>query len=176
MPATMKIPRISQPRRVSWSEGVIARASQRRNAVRRGFTLVETLIAITIVGLMAAVAVGRIDAIESHQRVSRATNSLQNGVQMAFALAVRDGHPVRLAWSSDSVKFKITNRGGDTTYRHVDLGTDPFNFTSSQVTVSRTPLEIYPNGLANDTLSVKISASSVTKTLRVTRAGLVAIQ
>ena len=164
--------RADQPRRSFRA----ARHTRRSRVARCGFTLMETLVTVTVVGLITAVAVSRISAIESHQRVGRATNSLQNAMQMAFALAVRNGHPVRLAWSADSVKFKITNRGGDTTYRHVDLGTDPFNFTSSNVTVSKTPLEIYPSGLANDTLSVTIAANSMTRTIRVSRAGMVAIQ
>ena len=172
MPPTVEVPCEMESRRPRRA----GKTTRLRRRVRGGFTLMETLVTVTVVGLITAVAVSRISSIQSHQRVSRATNSLQNAMQMAFALAVRNGHPVRLTWSSDSVKFKITNRGGDTTYRHVDLGTDPFNFTSSNVTVSKSPLEIYPSGLANDTLSVTITANSMTKTIRVSRAGMVAIQ
>jgi len=143
---------------------------------RRAFTLVETLVTISVMGLLAAVSVSRINAIEDHQRVSRAINALQNRVQTAFSLAVREGHPVRFAWSSSALKFSVTNRGGDTTYRQVALGTDPFFFKSSEVTVSRTPLEVYPNGLANDTLRVTITSNGVTKVMRVSQAGLVVIQ
>lgn len=136
----------------------------------------EVLTTLTIVGLLLAISMSRIGAITSHQRVGRAVNSLQNNVQAAFSLAVRNGHPVRFTWNSDSLEFQITNRAGDTTYRDIPLGSDPYNFTASNVTVSTSPLEIYPNGLANDTLLVSITADGSTRSIRVSRAGLVVIQ
>lgn len=143
---------------------------------RRGFTLIEVLTTITIVGLVLGIAMSRISAITSHERVGRVVNALQNNVQTAFSMAVRNGHPVRLTWNSAAVEFDITNRAGDTTYRATPLGTDPFNFTASNVSVSTSPLEIYPNGLASDTLRVTITADGSTRSIRVTRAGLVTIQ
>jgi prepilin-type N-terminal cleavage/methylation domain-containing protein len=152
--------------------------TQRRRAPRTrcGFTLIEAVVTLTLVGVILAVSMSRISAIGNHQRVGRAVNSMQNVVQSAFALAVRNGHPVRFAWDADSVAFDITNRAGDTTYRHIPLGTAPYNFTASNVTVSTSPLEIFPNGLASDTLFMSITADGSTRSMHVSRAGLVNVE
>jgi prepilin-type N-terminal cleavage/methylation domain-containing protein len=146
------------------------------SARRRGFTLIELLATITLAGLILGISMSRISAISSHQRVGRAVASMQSYVQAAFSLAVRNGHPVRLTWKPDLVEFQITNRAGDTTYRTIQFGTDPYGFTASNVTVSTSPLEIFPNGLASDTLRVSITADGSTRALRVSRAGLAQIQ
>ena len=52
----------------------------------------------------------------------------------------------------------------------------PAQNQDNAVTFSRSPLEIYPNGFASDTLAITLSANGSTRTIRMTRTGLVRIQ
>lgn len=129
-------------------------------------------IAIVVGGM----SVGKINSIMNQQRVFRASNVMRTTIEAAFALAVRNRQPVELSWSSSSQLFAVTDRSASTYFRRTSLAQDPYGLPSGSVTVSRTPLEIYPNGLANDTLLITLSANSVTRTIRVSRAGLVQTQ
>jgi len=52
----------------------------------------------------------------------------------------------------------------------------PIPGTSNAVTFSTSPIEVYPNGLANNALVVTLSSNGFTKRLRMSRAGLVNAQ
>jgi len=111
------------------------------------------------------------------QRVYRASNDIQTNVEAAWALAARNRRPIRIAWNSSTMQLKITDRAGTTTFRTASLGQDPYGLLSSNVTFSSSPIEVYPDGLASDTLRITLSVTSVSpaviKRIWVSRAGLV---
>jgi hypothetical protein len=74
------------------------------------------------------------------------------------------------------MQMGITDRAGSIYYRRTPLGKDAYGFTASSVTFTNNPLEIYPNGLANDTLAITLSLENNTRTIQVSRAGMVRIQ
>jgi hypothetical protein len=51
-----------------------------------------------------------------------------------------------------------------------------FGLRSKDVTFSRSPVEVYPDGLANDTLTITIRRAGNIKLVRMSRAGLVLVQ
>jgi len=83
---------------------------------------------------------------------------------------------VRISWDATVQQLSITNRAGTTTFRKTTLGRQAYGFASNAVTVSTSPLEVYPNGLAAEPLLVTISSNGFTKRLRMSRAGLVQAQ
>ena len=145
-------------------------------AFRSGFTLLELMMVIVVLGIVSAVSAGRIHDLIIQQRVARASTAVQNSLEAAFALASRNRQPVRISWSASSMQLGITDRAGTVFYRRVGLGPDAYGLRSGDVAVSRSLLEVYPNGLANDTLAIVLSGSGVVKTVRMTRAGLVRIE
>src|SRR4051812_44708450 len=142
---------------------------------RTGFSLLELLIVLMIVGVVTGLSGGRVHAIIVQQRVSRAATSLQSDLEAAFAIANRNRRPIRIAWDASKLQLQVTDRAGTTFYRRTPLGKD-YGFSSSNVSFSRSPVEIFPNGLANDTLTVVLTAESNTRRIRMTRAGMVLIQ
>lgn len=154
---------------------------RRRSATERpsGFTLVEVLITCTLIGLVALMTIPRFAKITGEQNVSRAAQAVSNDLQLASGIAQRDRQPIRIRWKSDSLRLTITNRAMTTTYRQIQVGgTNGFNLKKSQISVYPTSnyVEVYPNGLASDSISIKFTASTgYTKRVRMTRAGLVQI-
>src|SRR5205085_2037663 len=118
---------------------------------------------------------GRIHDLIIQQRVARAATAVQNDLEAAFAIAGRNRHPVRIVWDSTARQLGLTDRAGTTAYRHTGLGKDPYGLTGNGVSFSRSPVEVYPNGLANDTLIITFTAPNITRRVRMSRSGLVQI-
>jgi prepilin-type N-terminal cleavage/methylation domain-containing protein len=142
---------------------------------RDGFTILELLTVMIIVGVVAAISAGKMHDIMLEQRVTRASTAVQNDLEAAFSIAARNRRPVRITWDAASMQLQVTDRLATTYYRRLGLGLDPYGFRSGNVTVSTSPIEIYPNGLANDELLVVFSANNVTKQVRMSRSGLVKV-
>ncbi len=142
--------------------------------------MVEMISVVVVGGIMAAISAARIHDLVIQSRVSRAATAVENDLEGAFAIAVRDRRPVRISWNSGLLQLDVTDRAGTTYYRKTNLGQDEYGFTSGNVSFSRSPLEIYPNGLAGDTLNITLTAtlskSTITKQVRMSRAGLIQIQ
>ena len=142
----------------------------------RGFTVLELIVVMTVVGIMAAVSMPRIVKINTQNKVQRAANALQAEVQQAFAIAGRNRRPVKFLWDNASLQVRVTDRAGTTIYRKTGLGVGSFGFAASDVTIYPTTLTVFPNGLAADTLYMKVSKSGFSKTVRVSKSGMTRIQ
>lgn len=146
---------------------------------RAGFTLAEVLITVTLVGLLAAISVGRFNNVIAQGKVSRGAQSVSVAMQSAFSVAARNRAPVRVNWSADSVMLTITNVARTKMYRRVALGTfgAGIGLRSSQVTFSPTGgIIVYPQGFATDSISMTFrlkGSGSYGKRIRMTRAGMV---
>jgi prepilin-type N-terminal cleavage/methylation domain-containing protein len=144
---------------------------------RAGFSLIELLTVFVMLGVMAALTAGRISQVITRQRVNRAAIALSNDWQAAYALAQRDRKPMQIKYDSSKVQFSVQDRSG-TVFRRLSLSS--FNLTNSGVTMSRSSLEIYPVGLAQDSISVTLSETAGTTTykhtVRMTRGGLVQVK
>ena len=137
--------------------------------------MIEIMLVVMIMGVVGALSAGRIHAIIVQQRVARAATSLQSDLESAFAIAARNRRPVRISWNSSKMQMGVTDRGGTVFYRRTPLGKDAYGFSASNVTFTNNPLEIYPNGLAGDTLAIIMSLEGNTRTIVVSRAGMVRI-
>jgi hypothetical protein len=134
------------------------------------------MVVVMIGGLMAKLSIGRIHDLMSQQRVAHAATAVQNDLEAAFQIAGRNRAPVRIWWDATVQQFSITDRAGTMTFRKTSLSRQAYGFASNAVTVSTSPLEVYPNGLAADALLITISSNGFTKRLRMSRAGLVQAQ
>lgn len=144
---------------------------------RAGFSLIELLITITLVGILALFTIPRFGAVMGEQNVSRAAQAVASDLTVATSIAQRDRKPVRIKWVSGDLRLTITNRAGTTQYRNLQVGgSEGYSLAGSQISVypSSGMVEVYPNGLATDSVSIKFTASTgYSKRVRMTRAGLV---
>jgi prepilin-type N-terminal cleavage/methylation domain-containing protein len=143
---------------------------------RRGFTMIELLIVVTMAGIVGGLSIGKISAYMMQQRVAKAAYSITNDLQQAFAVAGRIRRPVRIVIDTTTMQLSITDRAQTTVIRRVSLG-QAYGLTSANVSFyPATPLEIYPSGLAADTMWISLQSSGTSRYIRVSRAGMVQVR
>jgi prepilin-type N-terminal cleavage/methylation domain-containing protein len=148
-------------------------ALPRRAGVRRGFTILELIVVLLLIGVLASISIGKMRDVMTQQRLYRASNIVQTNVEAAWALAARNRHPIRITWDSTNRLMRVTDRDATTNFRRTSLGQDPYGLPPRSVKFSKPTLEVFPNGLADDTLLITLSTTGVTKQVWVSRAGLV---
>jgi prepilin-type N-terminal cleavage/methylation domain-containing protein len=142
---------------------------------RRGFTLLELILVIVMIGLISLMAFGRTSSMITQWRVSRAAQAYGEELQAAFAIVGRDRKPVRITMDRTKMELRITNRDS-IVYRKRNFGwTSAYKLDSVDVTPTVRTLEVYPPGLAEDSLSIVIFRQGKFRRIRMLRGGLVQI-
>ena len=143
---------------------------------RRGFSLLELLVVISMIGVISMMSMGRTSSMMTQWRVSRAAQAYGEELQSAFAIVGRDRRPVRITLDKTAMELRLTNRAGTVIYRRRNIGkTSAYKLDAADVTASKLTIEVFPPGLAADTLSVTISRNGKLRRIRMLRGGLVQI-
>jgi type II secretory pathway pseudopilin PulG len=148
------------------------------SARRSAFTMLELLLVITMMGLFALMSMRRVGSMTTGWRVSRAAQAYGEELQAAFAIVGRDRRPVRIVLlkARDTTQVRITSRDGSVVYRKRMIGRgSAYLLDSANVQASKLILEVFPPGLAADSLSVTISRDGKFRRIRMLRGGIVQI-
>lgn len=142
---------------------------------RSGFTLLELVVLLVFVGILAVMAGTKVSAVKYQNQVVSAASTVQTQLETAFAIAGRNRAPVRITYTSSTGKLTIAKRDGTVTYNTVDFTT--MGLKGSEVTFSASPVDVFPNGWASNSITVTISAyrAGVTylRTVTMGKAGLI---
>lgn len=148
--------------------------SFRRSPPRAAFSLVEVIVTLTIVGIVAAISVPKMHDIGNQNRVHRASQALQTEVQQAFAIAGRNRAPITFRWNSGTSEFQTTNLTATKVYRRSSIA--GYGLKATEVTMTPAVFTVFPNGIARDSLIVTIARSPYSKSVHVSRAGMVQVK
>lgn len=150
--------------------------SYRSVRIRRGFTLLELVVVMGVIGILAMMSMGKASRMVTGWRVTRAAQVMDQELQTAFALVGRNRKPLTITFDLSKMEIRLSDRAG-TIYRRRNFGiTSAYKLKSSDITLSRSSLEVYPPGLAADSLSITITKPGVKKRVRMLRGGLVQIR
>ena len=140
---------------------------------RRGFTAIEMIIVVVIIGLMAAAVMPRISRIVAEQRIRSVQSAVAGDLELAFAMAMREHKPVTVTYNSTTKVLAIADRASSTVLKSRYLGQ---NQSASVTGVTLNPaagITIFPPGIASGSLTVTVTNGAYTRTIAVTRAGMV---
>ena len=139
---------------------------------RIGFTLVEAMLALVIIGLMAAVALPPAARWIESGRLDSAQRVVASDLQTALSIAGRERKPVLVTWSAATSSYTITDRASGTVYRTRSLGAGS-DLNVGSVAFAPTTIELFPGGVASGPLTVTLTWNGSTRTVTMTQAGLV---
>ena len=149
-----------------------------RLRARRGFSIMEMLIVVILVGIIMSVAGVRVSGMLTQQRVVRAASTIQTDMELAYAVAGRNREPMKIVFTStaSSILLSVTDRNG-LSYKSTDLR--QLGLSDGDVTASSNEITVFPNGFASDTLSVEVSVTkngvNYKRRVRMSRAGMVKV-
>jgi prepilin-type N-terminal cleavage/methylation domain-containing protein len=75
--------------------------------MRRGFTLIESILVLVVMGLAFAIALPRLNALRNSLAVSRAAEEIVAAHRRARVLALLRSHPVVLSVSADTLTIRL---------------------------------------------------------------------
>ena len=144
----------------------------KQKRARVGFTLVEMLISITVMGTVAAMGMPKVNSTIRQQRVIAASNALASDVEAAFSVTARQRKPVRILYDSPSGEIRVVDRTTPTVvYSRRPLGlTSEYHLDA--VSLSPATVDVFPVGLASAGFTVTLTNGAFQRRVIVTRTGL----
>ncbi len=146
-----------------------------RRSRRAGFSIIELVIALSLVGLLVAVAVFRATPQLERSAVQRAANVLVSDLQYAQLQAVRQRTPIVLLIDGTLKGYLIRERNTPTVHRERFLGPTT-EFRLDVLSADTGDLEFFPNGVAREGAVITLRRGDYERQVRLTRSGQVRIQ
>jgi prepilin-type N-terminal cleavage/methylation domain-containing protein len=144
----------------------------RRFPSRPGYTLVELAVAMVLLVAIAMITTTSLATQLRRARVNQAATVVGGDLQLALSTAARQRRPVRIAYSAPATKFTTTDRATGTVLRSRTLKSGA-EWNLETISFSPTTIDVYPGGSTSAPLPVVLSSGGYSRTITMTRAGLV---
>src|SRR5512140_3475331 len=144
-----------------------------RCSPRRGFTAIEMVIAMVIIGMMAASVMPRISRVVAESRIRALQGAVAAEIELAFALANREHKPITITYSTSTNVMSITDRVSNTVIKTQYLGQAQYESATAATFSPSGGITIFPQGLATAALTITLTNGTYTRTVTATRAGQV---
>lgn len=135
---------------------------------RQGFTLMEMMIGIALIGILTVVAVPNIALFSSGYKLRGAAREVATDLQYARLLAVKENRDIRVDFSTNS--YQVVRVSGGTVVKSRSFSSDYSNVTLTNVSIT-----FYSRGNSSAN-TVTVSIPGRTKNVTVAFTGRVKMQ
>lgn len=145
----------------------------RPRTVSWGYTVVEMAIVIATAGVLMTLVIWRTGPALERARARQAVVAVASDLQYAQMLAARQREPVVVIVNTGLKLILIRSRGG-TIFRQRFVGPDT-EYGLDTLTVTTGTVEVFPNGVATSSMTVRAATAGYSREVRLSRAGQVRV-
>jgi type II secretion system protein H len=151
-------------------------ASNNHKSAWPGFTIMEMLVVVAILGILATIMAPAISRITRHQRVNRAAMVITADLQNAFAVAARQREPVRIQADAPSRSYQFIDRKTGNVLRIRTFYGDTSEYKLSTLVFTPSTIDVFPSGTSSDFLTIDLANGDYTKQITASTAGFIRVK
>jgi prepilin-type N-terminal cleavage/methylation domain-containing protein len=144
----------------------------RRTSRTAGFSMLEMLIVLIVVGLLVMISIPKMARIMRHERVNRAAQVVVADLQNGFAMAGRQRSPVRLTFTPSTKTYVFSDRWSGTVLQTRTMD-NRSEYALTTLSSSPETIDVLPNGIGSASFSVTIAQGDYIRTVTASSAGFV---
>jgi prepilin-type N-terminal cleavage/methylation domain-containing protein len=153
--------------------GITALSSgTRRRNLPAGFSMLEMLLVLIVIGLLVAISIPRMGRVMRHERVNRAAQVVVADLQNGFAMAGRQRAPVRLTFTAATKTYVFSDRATGTVFQ-TRIMDNRSEYALTTLSASPSSIDVLPNGIGSVSLMVTIAQGDYSRTVTASSAGFV---
>jgi len=143
------------------------------NEARRGFTIIELLIVVAIMGVVAGIAGPAMSRIIRHNRVNRAATVIAADLQNAFAIAARQREPVRISAHAATRSYQFIDRNTGEVLRIRSFYGDTSEYRLSSLVFTPATIEVFPSGVSSNPVVIDLANGDYARRITASTAGFI---
>lgn len=142
-------------------------------SVRSGFTTIELIVIVTIIGVLAGIAGPALSRIVRHSRTNRAAIVITADLQNAFAAAARQRQPVSIVADSLTKSYQFIDRKTGTVLKIRSFygGTSEYRLT--RLVFNHPTIDVFPSGVSSDPLIIDLANGDYARRITASTAGFI---
>jgi len=160
--------------RPAYTRGMNTRLAYATRALRAGFSLIEMMVTVSMLGILVGMVAPNVSKDISHSRVNGAARVVATDLEQALSIAGRQRRPVRVVFDGSAKEIRLIDRtNGQLISRRALGGLSEYKLYS--VSGSPSTVDLLPHGVATASTIVTLSAGGYSRTVTMTRGGHVRV-
>jgi prepilin-type N-terminal cleavage/methylation domain-containing protein len=140
---------------------------------RRGFSMMEMLVVIVILGILSAMVGPAMSRVVRHNRVNRSATLIAADLQNAFAVAARQREPVRIQADAATRSYVFIDRKTNAVLRIRTFYGDTSEYRLTRLTFTPNTIDVFPSGVSSAALVVDLANGDYTRQVTASTAGFI---
>lgn len=142
---------------------------------RPGFTAVELIVLVTIIGVLASIGGPALSRIVRHGRTNKAAIVVASDLQNAFAVAARQREPVTITADSTTKSYQFIDRKTGSVLRIRSFYGDTSEYRLSRLVFNPTTVDVFPSGVSSSPITVDLANGDYARKITASTAGFIRV-
>jgi prepilin-type N-terminal cleavage/methylation domain-containing protein len=140
---------------------------------RVGFTLLELIVVVFIVGVLAMMTGPAMSRIVRHNRVNRSATVIAADLQNAFAVAARQREPIRIQADANTRSYQFIDRKTGAVLRIRTFYGDTSEYRLTRLVFTPSTIDVFPSGVSSAPLVVDLANGDYVRQVTASTAGFI---